>query len=147
MLGIVVTILVEPTAKGRPRTFVRPKKDGKGYFSGTYTPKETREAENDIKIDMRRQVIDLLDESTAMFKDPKTPLFLQAIFYRARPKSLAKKAKLPVSKPDLDNYTKLLTDALEKYVYANDSQITTMVIAKRYGDPPRIELWIKEDTQ
>jgi len=53
---------------------------------------------------------------------------------------------MPVSRPDYDNYAKLLTDALEKFVYKNDSQITRAIIKKRFGSPPRIELTIEEDT-
>ncbi|MBA7577412.1 hypothetical protein ES708_19264 [subsurface metagenome] len=52
---------------------------------------------------------------------------------------------MPVARPDYDNYAKLLTDALEKFVYKNDSQICTALIKKRFGSPPRIELAIEED--
>ena len=73
------------------------------------------------------------------------PLRIEATFYRERPKHLPKRITMPVTRPDYDNYAKLLTDALEKYIYKNDSQICTALIKKRFGDPPRIELTIEVD--
>lgn len=79
--------------------------------------------------------------------DDGIPLRLEATFYRERPKFLPKRVTMPVSRPDYDNYAKLLTDALEKFIYKNDSQITTAVIRKRFGSPPRIELKIDIDSE
>ena len=62
-----------------------------------------------------------------------------------QPKHVPKRVTMPTTKSNLDNYTKLLTNALQKFVYANDSQNTTMVVRKRFGVPPRIELVSRED--
>lgn len=43
-----------------------------------------------------------------------------------------------------------MTDALEKYIYYNDSQIVTVLVRKRFcldGQVPRIELKISEETE
>ena len=131
---IKTTIYVEPVSKGRVRVL------RKGGRSFAYTPHATAHAESLI----REHVIAHVLKVEQSFGD-KVPLYLEATFFRLRPKHLPKRVTLPVTRPDLDNYTKLLTDALEKFVYANDSQITTAVIKKRFGDPPRIELLMKED--
>jgi len=123
------TIFVEPVAKARARTVI------KGGRVMSYTPHKTVKAEAAI----RAAIYDKVDY---FYKD--IPLYLEATFYRPRPKSLVKRIVLPVQRPDIDNYTKLLTDALEKFVYANDSQITSMLVRKRFG-LPRIELVITED--
>lgn len=132
-MRIDAIILMEPVGKARART-VRTRL-GKSI---TYTPGETVHAENSI----RDQIMGL------GLKFPSgTPIHLEAIFYRSRPKS-RKKDDLPVTRPDIDNYTKLLTDALEKFCYDNDSQITTLEVKKRYAanwDPPRIHLIMEED--
>lgn len=73
------------------------------------------------------------------------PLRLEATFFRARPKHLPKKVTMPVSRPDVDNYTKLLTDALNKFVFPDDNQITSLYVKKRFGSPPRIELEITQE--
>ena len=130
-MKIKTTILVEPKGKERGRWMQTP--SGKVF---SYTPHQTAHAENLI----RDKVMEL-----GHFQD-NVPLKLEATFYRERPKSLPKKLQLPISRPDWDNYGKLLTDALEKYVYRNDSQITTAIIKKRFGTPPRIELIIEEDS-
>jgi Holliday junction resolvase RusA-like endonuclease len=129
---INITIPMEPVGKARPRT-VRTK----GGKSVTFTPDKTAAAENLI----RDRVMGL------GVKIPSgVPLRVEATFYRSRPKS-CKKLMLPVSKPDLDNYAKLLTDALEKFIYENDSQISTLVVKKRFAIKyPCIDLRIVEDT-
>lgn len=131
MNKIETIIYVEPMAKARPRSTIIA---GRVH---TYTPKKTKNAEAMI----RTQVMEL-----GAFGDG-VPLRLEATFYRDRPKSLPKRVTMPVSRPDYDNYAKLLTDALEKFVYKNDSQITTALVRKRFGSPPRIELKLEEDNE
>ena len=127
---VKIIIMVEPVAKARARTIVT--KGGK-YHS--YTPPKTAHTEAMI----REAVIG------SEYFEAGIPLKLEATFYRVKPKSTPKRVTLPTSRPDWDNYGKLLTDALEKFVYANDSQITTALIKKRFGSPPRIELTIEVD--
>jgi len=125
---IEFTLMVEPTAKGRPRTkFMKnPIKKGrlKGQHVMTYTPTKTQNAEKDI-----RSLIEDMNLHEYFGRD--TPIRLEATFFRAKPKS--RKEDLPTQKPDWDNFGKLLTDALQNYIYENDSQITTAVIRKRYA--------------
>ena len=123
-------IYVEPHAKGRPRM------TSIGGHAVAYTPKNTRIAESDIKAAIRDEL-----KRRERFGEG-VPLVLYATFYRARPKTLKKSVKLPVQRPDLDNYLKTLLDALNKYAYVDDSQITQFVVNKRFapeGTPPRIE--------
>ncbi len=130
-MKIETTILVEPTPKARPRFGIT--KTGKRY---TYSTQKTAHSEAMIRESVMR---------LGKYFPAGTPVRLEATFYRNRPKSLAKRVKLPVSRPDWDNYAKLLMDSLEKFVYANDSQITTALIKKRFGSPPRIELKLEEE--
>lgn len=129
-----LTIYMEPVGKARARTVTTKK-----GVHVSFTPDKTAHAENII-----REHAILLEK----IFPPGQPLFIEATFYRSRPKSLKKSVQLPVSKPDIDNYFKLVTDALEKFLYDNDSQITTAHIRKRFvrpGERPRIELTIFED--
>jgi len=139
---IKTTIFVEPVGKGRPRMTALP-------FLTAYTPQKTAHAENQIR-----------DAVAGKFYPftRGTPLRLEATFYRARPKSTKKSVVFPVSRPDWDNYAKLLMDALEKFAYENDSQIVTAIIKKRFvsAEPisgnagatlPRIELEISEEVE
>jgi Holliday junction resolvase RusA-like endonuclease len=96
----------------------------KGQHVMTYTPTKTQNAEKDI-----RSLIEDMNLHEYFGRD--TPIRLEATFFRAKPKS--RKEDLPTQKPDWDNFGKLLTDALQNYIYENDSQITTAVIRKRYA--------------
>lgn len=124
------TIFMEPVAKGRARTV----RKGDGVI--TYTPDKTAHAENIIRGHIMQMGVKF---------EKGIPLRLAAIFYRSRPKSTPKRIKLPVTRPDWDNYAKCLCDAVERFAYYDDSQITTAIIKKRFGQPPRIELLLRED--
>ena len=132
-MRLKATILVEPIGKARARHTV---KDGRVI---TYTPERTRMTQLAIQLLIRQEVM-----RHGVFGGDQ-PIRLVATFYRLRPKSLVKRVILPIMKPDVDNSYKLLADALEKFVYQNDSQITTALIKKRFGSPPRIELTLEED--
>lgn len=131
-MRIGTTILVEPVAKARARTIAT--KGGK-YHS--YTPDKTAHTENLI----RDKVMEM-----EQYFDAGIPIRMEATFYREKPKSTPKRVILPVTRPDLSNYLKTLEDALEKFIYQNDSQITTAIICKRFSSPPRIELTLEKDS-
>lgn len=137
MKTIETIIFVEPVAKGRARVAVV-----NGHAHG-YTPKKTANAESLIIASIRQQ----LGQDGVVFDDG-VPLRLEATFYRLRPKHLPKRVTMPVSRPDCDNYGKLLLDALNHFAFADDSQVVSLVLHKRYvqlGQQPRIELKIREE--
>lgn len=120
-------IYMEPVGKARARTVF---KHGRVM---SFTPTKTAHAETVIRTELMK---------LRPFYNRSVPLVVMATFFRSRPKSIPKSVTLPTSKPDWDNYAKLLMDAMEKFIYENDSQITTAVIKKRFGSPPRIEIEI-----
>jgi len=132
---IDAVIYVEPIGKGRPR--LKGLRDGRVI---AYTPAKTRATEALIQATIRGVVME-----KGRFPDDM-PLKMDLVLYRLRPKSLPKKVKIPVTKPDWDNGGKLVSDALEKFIYRNDSQITDARVRKRFGGPPRIEITLEEDT-
>ncbi len=121
-------IYVVPTPKGRARSRVVGKK------VITYTPSQTRRQETMIREQMLKHIP----------FDPGVPLKLSATFYIPKPQSASKKQVYPVKRPDLDNYEKLLMDALNKYIWPDDAQIVDLHTRKRFGSPPRIEIIISE---
>ena len=135
MKTIEATIFVEPTPKGRARSRIA------GKHVITYTPAKTRNAEKMIAAMIRQEVM-----KQGSF-DASVPLNLSAAFYIEKPKSASKKVLWPVKRPDLDNYGKLLLDALNKYVWQDDSQIVDLHLRKRFGSPPRIDILIREEVE
>lgn len=126
------TILVEPVPKARPQAARLP-----GGRVLMYTPAKTKSAEAAIRESVIAQTEGIFQRDV--------PLYMEVTFYRPRPKSLSKRVTMPVKRPDLDNYWKTVMDALEKFAYEADSQVTTAKLKKRFGSPPRIELVITED--
>jgi crossover junction endodeoxyribonuclease RusA len=66
------------------------------------------------------------------YAEKGVPVFVVATFRLPRPKSLPKNVLYPTKKPDIDKLTRSLLDALSGTLYADDSQVVSMVIAKRY---------------
>lgn len=105
------TFDVEPVSKGRPR-----------FGGGTVrTPQMTKKFENTVAILARR----------AFNGPPLTgPLELEIIFYITPPQR--PKDHLPIVKPDIDNFSKAIIDALNKIVWIDDAQICNFSTKKRY---------------
>ena len=135
---IQFTVYGEPKAQGRPKAAVI---KGRAIM---YDPKPSRDFKRDIKAVAQAHVPDKLLTGA---------LILELKIYRPIPKSFSKKKRekalagelRPTTKPDLKNYIAGVEDALENMLYANDSQIVSYGdTGKWYGDPPRIEVEIRE---
>lgn len=123
---LLFTIDGVPVAKGRPRF------RNTGKFVQTYTPKKTLEAEKHI-----RECFEFYHRT---FNRPfEGPIFININFHMPIPSSLSKKKQNElrltphVKKPDLDNLVKTVCDALNGYVWKDDSQIYTIIARKSYG--------------
>lgn len=135
---IEFTVFGEPVAQGRPRLHVV------AGHAMAYDPKPSRDFKRDVKAVAQAHVPPELLTG---------PLVCVIKIYRPIPKSFSKKQRTlalsgivrPVTKPDLKNYIAGVEDALEKVLYANDSQIVGYGDSgKWYGDPPRVEVEIRE---
>ena len=67
---------------------------------------------------------------------------------KSKPKKFQEAARMdlirPVTKPDTDNISKNIKDALNKIAYPDDAQIVIEHIEKRYSDNPRAEIFIQD---
>lgn len=115
-----------PVAKGRPRV----------TRNGTYTPVKTKNYEKLVQYSFKNKYKDKLLEG---------PLKVNIDFYMYIPKNTSKKRRklkndkdiLPTKKPDFDNLTKSITDALNGLAYKDDNQIVEAHIFKYYSDNPK----------
>ena len=123
-----LTILQEPIPKARARTVVH---NGRVM---SFTPKGTRDAEDAIRAEIVRQKLTF---------DGKEPLSVSLLFVLAKPPSVPKKRARPITRPDLDNYVKLVMDACNGYLWRDDSMVCGMAAEKVYGEPPRIEIQVE----
>lgn len=129
----------EPVAQGRPRFST---KDG---IFRTIDPKESREFKQVIQKMAREKMIG----------EPQMegPLCLYLKVYRVPAKSWAKGKRRSAienhegiqSKPDLDNYIKLVLDAINGVVFNDDSAIVRICASKRWAESPGMKIRITED--
>lgn len=130
------TVLGEPKGKQRPRMT---------KMGHTYTPAETVEYENLVKMEYRRQCHDF------RFGD-QTPLDMRIIAYYSIPKSVSRKKRQdmidhrirPLKRCDWDNLGKLIADGLNNIAYKDDVQIVDAQVRKFYGEIPRVVVTIQE---
>lgn len=124
---ISVTLPVEPMPKLRPRfRVVR----GRVF---THTPYETKAFENELA------ALYLTRARGAKF-EANIPLQVKIEFYLEHPKSFSKKKIQAIDdglvkhtvKPDLDNLTKALLDALNDIAWHDDAQIVDLQTSKEY---------------
>ena len=72
--------------------------------------------------------------------------------YFGTPKSTSKKKEAemlaniisPTKKPDADNIVKIVLDAMNKFAFKDDTQVTKLEIEKKYSRTPRIYVKIEE---
>ena len=139
MDAISFTILGEPVAKARPSHFFNKKS---GIMHG-YMPKKTRAGEADA----RAQIVAQLPKGFVPFE---CALQLDVRIFRARPQSLPKKVRYPTKRPDLDNYLKLIIDAMNSVVFRDDAQIVHIETSKEFAtesNPPGAIVSVREEAE
>ena len=124
----------EPFGKERPRV-----------AGHAYTPKKTKDKEEEIALTYK--------SIYHGFKFEKgVPLKVEMDFYFGIPKATSKKKRVgmekgevrPTKRPDIDNVQKLVLDASNGVVWADDSQVVEVVARKHWSDRPRIEVGVME---
>lgn len=109
-------------AQGRPR-FRRA-----GNFVQAYDPAKSKSWKESV----RWQAIESQQKEQWEMLDGAIEASI--VFLLLRPKTLPKKVKRHIKKPDVENLVKGIFDALEGIAYRNDSQIFRMTVEKHYED-------------
>lgn len=140
--GIVIEIVGEPVAKERPR-FARVGR-GDGSFVAVYTPSKTLAYQTTIQYAARSAMRGrpLFGGALIMNVTSYRPL-LKGFTAAERAEALAG-TKRPTTKPDWDNYGKIVSDALNCIVFKDDAQIVSGRVDKFYSDNPRLRIEIKK---
>ncbi|AGO49688.1 RusA-like Holliday junction resolvase [Cellulophaga phage phi13:2] len=142
---LTLTILGTPIPKQSAR-FRIVKGKGKGNWISSYQKKSVKDAAKSIADQIREQL-------PKGFEIIDSPIQMDILFVFPPLKSWSKKKVKQLkdgetiykdTKPDIDNTTKNLLDAMEKLVFANDSRICRIRIQKIYGFEPRTEVNLKE---
>jgi Holliday junction resolvase RusA-like endonuclease len=119
-----------PVAKGRARATAI------GGMARLYTPAKTRAYEDRIRIaaamamgDRKPFQGEILLTVTAYVAIPKS-------FSRARRTSAIVGSQHPTTRPDADNYAKAALDGCNGILFRDDSQVTDLIVRKRYAAEP-----------
>ena len=124
------------TGKGRPRV--------NSYTGIVYTPTKTKDYETLVE-----QYFLL---KYPRFKQIEQRVKVSIIAYFDIPKS-TKKSDIepmlnneisPTKKPDIDNIAKIVLDAMNKFAFKDDTQITKLEVEKKYGNEEKIVIKIEE---
>ena len=136
-------MIIEFQVHGEPKAQMRHRTFKKGDFTGAYDPSKA------IKKDF------LLTVQDKAPKEPLTgPIGLTVIFYMPRPKGHYRTGKnasmlrddapeYHISRPDVDNFCKLVFDALNGIFWRDDSQICHLFAQKMYSEQPRTYILIQ----
>lgn len=138
---VIVTVDGAPVAKGRPRITTR------GKYARAYTPAKTRAYEDMI----RGAAADVMQDRQPL----SGPLLLCVTAYVAMPKALKGKKRAdaidgilkPVTRPDADNYAKAALDGCNGILFKDDSQVTDLIVRKRYSAQPRLVITMEIEPQ
>jgi Holliday junction resolvase RusA-like endonuclease len=110
---------------------------------GTYTPEKTVLYENLIKTEYRRQCNDhRFDDKQPLCMEVKAEYMIPASASKAKRAAMARGEIRPMKKPDWDNVGKVVSDALNKLAYRDDTQIVDCTVRKFYSERPKITVKI-----
>ena len=128
-MSITFTVLGEPVGKARQRV----------TRFGTYTPAATVLYENLIKTEYRRQCRDhRFDDKQPLRMEIRAEYLIPATASKVKRAAMLRGEIRPMKKPDWDNVGKVVSDALNKLAYRDDTQIVDCTVRKFYSDRPKI---------
>lgn len=124
-----------PVAQGRPRisTF--------GGKARAYDPKKS----SDYKSWVRQCAVDYMGSMGKEMYQRDVALCMRLEVSIVRPASKPKRCQIPTTKPDCSNYAKGIEDALNSICYHDDSQLSTIMVKKRYAERPGVLVLIWQD--
>ena len=134
---------IEPVEQARPRAT----RKGKGIR--LYDPKKVTIFKRQLGMIAKQQ---MLDRGLEPYDGP---LEVHMEFYRPVQASISKKEQArrlsgdhrPTVKPDLDNYIKSASDALNGIIWADDNLIVSLEAKKYYAERPHLTVEIKEEAE
>ncbi len=132
---------VEFTIPGEPKGKQRPRFARTGKYVRTYTPQDTVNYENLVKLEYQ-------NTGTDVFFEKDEPVKMVVVAYYSIPKSVSKKKRQqmlegeirPIKKPDSDNILKAICDGLNGVAYVDDTQIVETTIYRFYDDIPHVDV-------
>lgn len=135
--------MIQFTIQGKPK----PKQSFRYSRFGSYTSKDVKDYARHIQASFYNAYPNWLP---SMVQDKA--LSVKIWIYIKPPKSTSKKKQQamlrceikPLKRPDIDNISKNILDALNGIVYADDKQIVSLLVSKAYAEEDYIFITISE---
>lgn len=124
----------KPIGKGRPRFAKR------GNFVSTYTDEKTASHENLIKLYAGKAMNGLPAIQEAAQAEIVVMVIPPHSWSKTKRQNALNGLIRPTTKPDCDNVAKLVLDAMNGIVYADDKQIARLMVEKHYAETARTEV-------
>jgi len=109
-----------------------------------YTPPKTKYFEYEIKFQFTNKYPEykplegrIRATIVSQFQVPKSTS-------KIKTKEMLEERISPTKKPDIDNITKIVLDALNKIAYKDDTQVTELMVQKVYGTQEKTYVKIEE---
>ncbi len=137
--------LIKFVIEGTPQVKKRPRFARTGNFVKTYTPIETTNYENWVKLCYKNQIGDMYSIDEALSVKILAYFDIPKAFSKVKHTKALSGELLPHNAKDVDNIAKIILDALNGIAYADDHYITSLQVIKRYSDIPRVEVEIEKE--
>lgn len=138
MIQIMFTIYGEPVPKGRPRFSTR------GKFPVAYTPEKTKNYESEVGMMAKAAMGASKPLEGALEAFIYVTFAVPASYSKKRTEACLSNSEKHTKKPDLDNVIKSVIDGMDKIVFENDSQFTSIHATKVFGEVPKVEVLVKQ---
>ena len=138
MIQIMFTIYGEPVPKGRPRFSTRAK------FPVAYTPEKTKNYESEVAMMAKAAMGASEPLEGALEAFIYVTFAVPASYSKKRTEACLSGQEKHTKKPDLDNVVKSVIDGMDKIVFENDSQFTSIHATKVYGEVAKVEVLVKQ---
>lgn len=136
---------------GAPMGKERPRATSFGGYAHIYTPKKTQSYEarfasawNDKYPTLEPTTRAIRVEILCWFPLLKSDYKKSGALTKSGERKISGEEK-PTKKPDLDNIAKAILDGLNGVAFVDDSQITCLMVSKRYSNKPLVSVAIETD--
>lgn len=114
------------------------------YTGMVYTPNKTKDYELFVQQSFKMKY--------PRFEQLQGRISIEIIAYLKIPKNTSKKnielmiknEISPTKKPDVDNIAKSILDAMNKFVFKDDNQVSKIMIEKRYAEEEKVHIKVTE---